>query len=164
MAYNQGAYQPPQRPYNGRAAQPPAPAQQYNNYPPQQHYDQYAQDGYGYDQGYGEGGYTQEPYQEPVNGGGRGGNQQWAQNGSQIPPQQEYYGGGGSQRGGRGLPPRQNSRDDYAPRGGGGGGGRGYPNGAPPSNRGGPMDARGGGRPLDRNQFSDPGGEQRKQP
>lgn len=161
MAYDQGYYQPPQRPYNGRAAQPPAPAQGYNDYPPHQQYDQYAQDGYRYDQGYETGGYTQEPYQEPMNGGGRGGNQQWAQNGAYLPPQQDYYGNaGGGQRGGRGPPPngppRQGSRDDYGHRGGGAPVGRGYPNGGPP-NGGALMDGGRGGRPLDRNPSSDPG-------
>ncbi|CZT50926.1 related to protoplast regeneration and killer toxin resistance protein [Rhynchosporium secalis] len=167
MAYDQRQYQPPQRPYNGRAAQrpgppqgysqPPAPAQQYA---PQQ-YDQYQQDGYGYDDYNNE--YAQDGGYQDMNGG----------RGNGYPPQQEHYRngrGGGMQppRGGaRGPPPMQRPptadpargqmqrpptsdgvRGGYDPRGGQG---RGYPNGGPVG--------RGGGQrpPMDRSGNSDPG-------
>ena len=106
MAYDQNQYQPPPRPYNGRAAQRPGPPQAYSQpqapvqqYPPQQ-YDQYQQDGYGYDDY--NNGYSQDydgGYQD-MNGGGRG-NGYPLQNGG-YPPQQEYY---GNDRGGGGMPP-----------------------------------------------------------
>ncbi|KAF4628373.1 hypothetical protein G7Y89_g9778 [Cudoniella acicularis] len=165
MAYDQNYYQPPQRPYNGRAAQRPGPPQAYNQapqqqYPPQQQYDEYGQDGYGYDEGYNDG-YAQEyddGYQQAMNGGGRGNgyppqNQNYPPQ-QQQPPQQEYY---GNDRGGR-MPPRGGGRG--APmqrpptadgqRGGYGGPGRGYPNGGPQGRGGRPA-------PLDRSASSDPG-------
>ncbi|KAH8654599.1 hypothetical protein BGZ60DRAFT_435723 [Tricladium varicosporioides] len=166
MAYDQNYYQPPQRPYNGRAAQRPGPPQGYDQapqrqqYPPQQQYDQYPQDGYGYDDGYNNG-YTQDydGYQQDMNGGGRGNgyppqNQNYPP--QQGPPQQEYY---GNDRGGR-MPPRGGGRGPPmqrpptadGQRGGYGGQGRGYPpNGAPGPGRGGRP------APLDRSVSSDPG-------
>ena len=170
MAYDQGYYQPPGRPYNGRAVQRPGPPQGYGQpalpqqqFPPQG-YDQYPQDGYGYD-GY-DNGYAQDyggngGYQD-MNGGGRG-NGYPPQN-QNYPPQQEYYGdprGGGEMpppnrgRGGPGPAQRPPTADGY--RGGydqrGGGQGRGYPNGGPPAGRGGRP------APLERSASSDPGCE-----
>ncbi|KAH7409584.1 hypothetical protein BKA64DRAFT_705351 [Cadophora sp. MPI-SDFR-AT-0126] len=174
MAYDQNQYQPPQRPYNGRAAQRPGPPQGYSQppapvqqYPPQQ-YDQYQQDGYGYDDY--NNGYSQDydgGYQD-MNGGGRG-NGYPPQNGG-YPPQQDYYGNdrgrggmppprGGARGGPMQRPPTADSsrgpmqrpptadgnRGGYDPRGGQG---RGYPNGGPVG-RGRP--------PMDRNGNSDPG-------
>ncbi|CAG8979600.1 hypothetical protein HYALB_00012227 [Hymenoscyphus albidus] len=131
MAYDQNAYQPPQRPYNGRAAQRPGP-QDYNQAPQQQYPpQQYAQDGYGYDD-YNNQGYAQE-YDQGYQGQneGRRGNGYPPQN-QGYPPQQEYYGndrGGMAPRGGgrgppMGRPPPGNMRGGY-----GGDQGRGYPNG-----------------------------------
>lgn len=164
MAYDQGYYQQPQRPYNGPAAQRPRPPQGYQQPPPQQYppqgYEQYPQEyGYeGYDQGYvqdynGGGGYD-------MNGGMNGGRGYPPQN-QNYPPQQEYY---GEPRGGGGMPPPNRGR--------GGPPGPGGPLRPPTADgvRGG-YDQRGGGRggygapmgrggrpvPLERSASSDPG-------
>jgi hypothetical protein len=165
MAYDQGYYQAPQRPYNGRAAQPPAqaygqapPPQQY---PPQGQYDQYAQDDYGrndYGNGYGQG--YDDQYQQSGYVGGAGPRRPHPP--QNHPPQQGYYDNGGPKGGGDprsqrsagrgggpnyGRPPTADSR--------GGGGGRGYPNG-----NGAPMNGSGGRPPpLGRSGNSDPGCE-----
>ncbi|KAG9228471.1 hypothetical protein BJ875DRAFT_238607 [Amylocarpus encephaloides] len=166
MAYDANSYQPPQRPYNGRADRrpgPPGPQQSYSEapqpqqysqeqYPPQQQ-DQYAQDGYGYDnynnqgydpsfdQGY-DGGYQNQ-------GGGRGRGNGYPP--SQNPPRQGYpmndERGGMAPRGGGRGPPMQRPPPDA--RGGYGGQGRGYPNGAPMG--------RGGRPPGPAAASSDPG-------
>lgn len=158
MAYDQNQYQPPQRPYNGRAAQrpgPPGPPQDYNQapqqYPPQRQ-DQYAQDGYGYDD-YNNQGYAQEYDQgyQDQNGGGRG-NGYPPQNQS-YPPQQEYYGnerGGMAPRGGGRGPPMQRPPQNSMRGGYGGDQGRGYPTGAQMGRGGRPG-------PPDRSASSDPG-------
>ncbi|KAF8864668.1 hypothetical protein BDZ45DRAFT_737234 [Acephala macrosclerotiorum] len=163
MAYDQGYYQPPQRPYNGRAAQRPGPPQGYDQAPPpqqqysQQQYDQYPQDGYGYDS-YDNGGYAQQQdaYYENMNGGGRG-NRYPPQN-QGYAPQQEYYDDAGRgampppRGGGRGGPMQRPPTADGA-RGGygqrGAGGGRGYPDGGPVGRGGRPG-------PLERSATSDP--------
>ncbi|KAE9380079.1 hypothetical protein N431DRAFT_324302 [Stipitochalara longipes BDJ] len=171
MAYDQGYYQQPQRPYNGRAAQRPGPPQGYaqppppQQYPPQQ-YDQYPQqDGYGYDDY--NGGYAQDydgGYQD-MNGGGRGNG--YPPPNQNYPPQQEYY---GNDRGGGGMPPRgggrggpmqrpptaDSARGGYDPRGGGQG--RGYPP------NGGPVGRGGRPAPLDRSASSDPGARVPRKP
>lgn len=166
MAYDQGYYQQPQRPYNGRAAQRPGPPQGYAQPPPQQYppqqYEQYPQDGYGYDD-YSNGGYAQD-YDggyEDMNGGGRGNG--YPPPNQNYPPQQEYY--GNDRGGGGGMPPRGGGRGgpmqrpptaDGA-RGGydqrGGGQGRGYPP------HGGPVGRGGRSAPLERSASSDPGCE-----
>ncbi len=167
MAYDQGYYQPPQRPYNGRAAQRPGPPQSFGQpAPPQQQYppqdfDQYAQDDYGYDSY--DNRYAQH-YNGPdqyhdMNGEGRG--DVYPPQNQSYHPQQEYY---GDARGGGGMPPPSRGRgmpgpaprpptadgyrNVYDERGGGQG--RGHPNGPP-----------GRGRPaqLDRAPTSDPGSE-----
>lgn len=163
MAYDQGNYQPPSRPYNGRAAAPPSQ----NYYPPgpqQQYggnggYDQYAQDdGYGYgaegyDQGYGQQDYGYQQQPPPMNGGHRGAP------GRGGPPQNNGYGNGG----GRGGPD---------PRGGGGNRSRGgdpyggRPQQGPPGGAYNGQNGRGGAPPRGerpphpgRSGSSDPGGE-----
>jgi hypothetical protein len=170
MAYDQGYYQPPQRPYNGRAdtrvAPRPGPPQGYNQaplqqqqYPPQQ----YAQEEYGYDD-YGNGGYAQEYdgyYNNNMNSGGRGNG--YPEQNQNYAPQQEYFddGRGGMQtpRGGRGGPPMQRPPTADSSRGGwdqrGGGQGRGYPNGGPVGRGGRPA-------PMERSATSDPGGKHNK--
>jgi hypothetical protein len=177
MAYDQGHYQAPQRPYTGRAAQPPSqaygqPSYQLaaQGYSPEGSYDQYAQGDYGYD----DYAYTRDydvQYQQPVNGGGRRGGSRglYPHQNQGYPPQQEYYSNGGGR--GRGQDPWM--QDVSGGRGGGapyprpqtsdsargefdnrsGGGGRGYPTG-----NGGPSMGRGGRPgPLDRSASSDPG-------
>jgi hypothetical protein len=165
MAYDQGYYQAPQRPYNGRAAQPPAqaygqgpPPQQY---PPQGQYDPYGQDDYGhndYGNDYGQG--YDDQYQQPGYGGGVGSRRPQPPQNQGYRTQQGYYDNGGARGGGDprsqrsaarggganyGRPPTADSR--------GGGGGRGNGNGAPMNG--------GGGRPppLVRPGNSDPGCE-----
>jgi hypothetical protein len=163
MAYDQGYY-PPQRPYNGRAAQPPSapgygPPRQYT--PVQNDY--YTADNYGgFNDGYHNGGYVEEPYQDPyyqpANGGG-----QYQQ--SQVyPPQQNFRGNanGNQNGGGRGEPlgrppTAQGARGpdprSAPPQGQVRGGGRGGGHGGAPVGRGGRPP------PLERSTGSDPGGK-----
>ncbi|CCD44687.1 hypothetical protein BofuT4_P055880.1 [Botrytis cinerea T4] len=171
MAYDQGYQQQPQRPYNGRAAQRPGPAQGYQQAPaqqyPQQQYDGYGQEGYGYenyDNGYGQD--YNAGYQD-MNGGGRGnvngggyGNVNGGGRGGYAP---DAHGRGGgypanSNGGGRGYPPNQNyppqqeqfanGRGGMPPRGGGPApNGRGGPMQRPPPNRVGHGGPQGGGYP-----------------
>ncbi|KAM3075901.1 hypothetical protein ACMFMG_006581 [Clarireedia jacksonii] len=149
MAYDQGYYQQPQRPYNGRAVQRPIPAQDYSQGSGQQYsqdgYDEYGQDGYGYDEynnGYGQD--YNAGYQD-MNGGGRGnmnGGSGYGNMGG---------GGGGGGRGGYGSPINGRGRGHPSDMNGGG---RGYPpqnQNYPPqqdyhgNDRGGGMPPRGGG-------------------
>ncbi|KAJ0300005.1 hypothetical protein COL516b_008743 [Colletotrichum fioriniae] len=149
---------PGQRPYGGGPPAPrpgpgpgPSPAQRG---PPQQ-YDNYQQDGYGYDY-YDDGGYDQNyggQYQDPNYGRGPPPNQGY--------PPQDYYGGGpgpnGPPRGGRppqmgrggpiARPPTADgNRGGYPPRGGGG----------PPGRGGFPMGRGGRPAPYERSANSDP--------
>lgn len=161
MAYDQGYYQQPQRPYNGAAARRPGPPQGYAQPPPQQYppqqYDQYPQDGYGYDDY--NGGYAQDydgGYQD-MNGGGRGNG--YPPPNQNYPPQQEYYGNdrGGGRGGPMQRPPTANgARGGYDQRGGGQG--RGYPP------NGGPVGRGGRPAPLERSASSDPGSRPPRRP
>ncbi|KAJ8067083.1 hypothetical protein OCU04_004461 [Sclerotinia nivalis] len=127
MAYDQGYYEQPQRPYNGRATQRPNPAQEYQQAPAQQYsqqqYNEFGQDGYGYENY--DNGYPQDyngGYQDMNGGGGGGGGGGGDVNG----------GGYGNMNGGGrgGYPPNPNGRGrEYPPNPNAGG--RGYP----PSNQ-----------------------------
>ncbi|KAJ2902780.1 chitin synthase activator [Zalerion maritima] len=159
-------YQPQQRPYNGPAAQRPAP----RNYPPGQEFQDGFDDGYGYqgqygggfDQGYGgSGGGGGGPGYDDMNYG-RGGPPLQGQG---YPPQDQY--GPPPGRGGpppmRGGPPRPGTADGVR-RGPGGPGGPG-PRGqmGPSPGRGGYGPPGRGGRPLqmERAPASDPSSSRR---
>ncbi|KAJ5053710.1 uncharacterized protein L3040_000001 [Drepanopeziza brunnea f. sp. 'multigermtubi'] len=185
MAYDPNYYQPPQRPYDGRAAQRAGPPQgssqpqaPQGQYVPRL-YDQYQDDGHGYDdygnghaqdQGYGGGYQGHDGGYQGLAGGGRGNG--YPPHNNNYPPQQEYYGNESGRGGGGMLPPRGGGRagpgerppmqrppTGDGPRGAydsrGGGQGRGYPNGGPAGRGGrpGPLNRRGNSDPTSRGQI-----------
>src|SRR5438045_3003505 len=103
MAYDQGYYQAPQRPYNSRAAQPPV--QQYppaRGYQAQGPYELYPLDEYSVDESSGSGypqPYDKQYQQYPRNGRGTGAPYPPQQT-QGYPSQQDFYGNGRGRGGG----------------------------------------------------------------